>query len=1281
MRKAVVFLTTCLLVACALLGVISADDVASYASRDSDLNFSESAQTAAEMTLDQVLESLLGQPITDAERNVLLYKFNGNNVLQYTKPDVKSPCVNYDGETKTLELTLEDVSQTTQSGGEVIWTPVRATVGEHTAEFVPAPDLGEFYYRAIFEQVEWTPSVSFTIEYQSDFVLSAEVLNGFINYAYQRALTLDGEMQAFELRLSDYNQKVLEYELNRAEWEQYEVDLDNYDSYRERLALYEKYLAYQQYRKDYAQYEKDLAQWKTDTAIWESYEQRLASYNDYVNYKDVQYPVLNGTVQRQLALLALMEKPDPVTGASFIDRLIDDRMTDMIREEKTGLTFIVGPDPVNQAIAASNYLKTFAATLKGLTDPEARYRYYIAQYTEFVDNLDAMYTSVQTIYSHQTVYDRINNTYPDDAYKLERMLGYLYAYRCIFGDTYPLNLNTKVDLRGGKKASALVDPSLLPASDTNEATPLTALPVDPETYPVTDEPPQPTVDKPGENPPDPPTPVSNPGVDYMDPPLEVAQPKEPTETLAHPGTAPTLGWDAYLTALYAAYQNQEIALRPTYSSAQSVTLSVNAQYSASLSGDEHYCFVEFYNSDQNRTYLGTVAVKHGAAAVYSGQTPTKASDVYTVYTFAGWTLANGTQADLSAVTENIKVYAKYTSAERPYTVTWDVDGQLIKQTYTYGQIPTFEGTPVKAPTAQYSYEFLGWDKDIAPVSENVTYTARFSTSLNRYTVTFDLGEAGVKSYTYTYGYDLRDVAYNLGTPSKSPTAQYSYTFAGWKDQDGRTYANSEEFPLLERDLTFEAQFDDHTNYYKITWNVEGVLSEQTLAYGEMPYFEGKPKKDSTPQYDYEFQSWDKEPGAVTGEETYTAVFTEILRSYEITFSVNDQLHTVVIPYGDIPQFNGLLEKPSDVQYSYTFIGWDKELAPVEGETTYTARFGNTLRKYPVTFVVDGKEVAAEFEYGTIPAYPYGTPTRPDDNRYRYVFAGWNKELAEIDGSEVSYEAKFDTVALAPVGSGTDCGVLNVGADGELNLQVNGTDVNLSLVFEKAGESGSDLLIVDFGAAKVVFNKALINAVYNMGGGIAGVTIAPCVHEGRTAIEITLADEQGAPVAFLVDEVKVMLPYNGGGTPDIFHVDKDGTLKLLQSTVEKGYVCFESMDFSTFVIKEKFRAEQGQTENGVISVSGTLYDGEVVTVTPDPDQGYHVDTVSVTCNGESVEVSVQDGVYTFVMPKGDVQINATFKVVEGGTAAEVMVGAITAVLIVAIGIVIAVVLGRKKHARV
>ena len=1286
MRKTVVFITAFILVAGALLSVATASDIASFALRDSDLNFSENTQSAASMTLDEVLEGLLGQPVSDAEKNVLRYKFSGQNVLYYTKPDVNSPAVSYDGETGVLTLTLEDDFYVTQYGKEVIWTPVSATMGDRTVSFVQAPDLGDTYYRATFEGVDWAANVSLSIEYQSDFVLSAAALNEFVNFAYQRALSLDGEKQAYELKLTEYNQKVLDFERNRAEWEKYETDLDAYNVYLERLALYQSYLAYQQYLADVAQYEKDVADWKANVAAWQSYEQNLASYNDYLAYK-AQYPTLKSKyesdmalVQHQLGLLELLQKPDSVTGASFVDRMIDDRMTAMIEEKRLALVILVDEATVDNAIAAAKYLRGFCTTLKGLTTPETQYRYYIKEQASFAKYLNMLYVNVSKIYGNNTVYKEIVKAYPDDMHKPVRMLASLYAYSCVFSDSRNLNLNTVIDTRNGTKASALVDPDLLPASDTNKATPLSAWPTspaNPESYPVKTQPTPPaqTLTEPTA-----PTPVKNPGVSNMEAPAVVAQPTPPAQTLTHPGAAPTLGWDDYLTALYQAYKSGEIVHRPTYASAQKVTLSAYGQYSAGLDSDQHYCFVQFYDSNQSGTYLGTVAAQYGMSAAYTGKLPTKPSDVYNDYTFDCWVLANSAVADLSSVTEDINVYARYTATPRYYTVTWDVQGVQTKQTYTYGQTPVFEGSTDKASTAQYSYAFIGWDKEIAPVSSDVTYRAEYSATLNRYTVTFDLGEGGIKTYTYTFGHDLRDVVYNLGIPEKSATAQYSYTFAGWKDQNGKSYADSAAFPMLVGDMTFSAQFEASVNYYKVIFDVEGVLTEQTLAYGETPHFGAMPTKQSTAQYDYTFVSWDHELAFVQGDVTYVACFAEQLRSYEINFVVDGVTYSSVVEYGTVPHFNGEVQKMSDVKYSYSFLGWDKDLVPVEGDATYTARFTETLRKYPVTFVVDGSEVTAEFDYGTVPAYPYGTPARPDDNRYRYVFAGWDNELATVDGTAARYTAQFDAVALAPV-EGGGSGVLNVGANGDFGLQIDGTEADLSLIFQKAGESGSQLLTVEFGEGKLVFNSALINAFYNMGGGIASVSLAPTQHEGRTAYAITLLDEQGQPVAFLADKVKVMLPYSGLGAPDVYHVEKDGSLTLLTATLENGYLSFETMNFSTFVIKEKFKIESTETENGAMNVIDSSYDGETVTVELDPAEGYHIDTLSVTCNGESVTVSVVDGVYTFVMPRGDVHISATFKVVEGGTAAEVMVGVITAMLIVSIGIVIAVILRRKKHVKI
>ena len=59
-------------------------------------------------------------------------------------------------------------------------------------------------------------------------------------------------------------------------------------------------------------------------------------------------------------------------------------------------------------------------------------------------------------------------------------------------------------------------------------------------------------------------------------------------------------------------------------------------------------------------------------------------------------------------------------------ITWVVDGVTITEVYEKGKMPAFKGTTDKPETARYRYEFAGWDKELVPVAEAATYTARFN---------------------------------------------------------------------------------------------------------------------------------------------------------------------------------------------------------------------------------------------------------------------------------------------------------------------------------------------------------------------------------------------------------------------------------------------------------------------------------------------------------------------------------------------------------------------------
>ena len=72
------------------------------------------------------------------------------------------------------------------------------------------------------------------------------------------------------------------------------------------------------------------------------------------------------------------------------------------------------------------------------------------------------------------------------------------------------------------------------------------------------------------------------------------------------------------------------------------------------------------------------------------------------------------------------------------------------------------------------------------------------------------------------------------------------------------------------------------------------------------------------------------------------------------------------------------------------------------------------------------------------------------------------------------------------------------------------------------------------------------------------------------------------------------------------------------------------------------------EGGTVSVTPSRPErGDTVTVNPKPDEGYELDSITVTDkNGNPVEVTVRpDGTYTFIQPAGKVKIEVSYKAVQ------------------------------------
>lgn len=171
------------------------------------------------------------------------------------------------------------------------------------------------------------------------------------------------------------------------------------------------------------------------------------------------------------------------------------------------------------------------------------------------------------------------------------------------------------------------------------------------------------------------------------------------------------------------------------------------------------------------------------------------------YTFAFWATTstdNGTtikdsdvEADLSHVTANIDVYARWKKSE--YTITYTMDGaDIFSEQVEHGEMPTAyqavedQGKPA---TEQYVYTFDHWNPAIVAATSDATYEAVFKESARKYLVRF-------QNWDHTL-LDEQQVEYGKSAVAPADPTRDGYTFKGW----------DREFNNILADMTVTAVFE------------------------------------------------------------------------------------------------------------------------------------------------------------------------------------------------------------------------------------------------------------------------------------------------------------------------------------------------------------------------------------------------------------------------------------------------------------------------------------------
>lgn len=152
-------------------------------------------------------------------------------------------------------------------------------------------------------------------------------------------------------------------------------------------------------------------------------------------------------------------------------------------------------------------------------------------------------------------------------------------------------------------------------------------------------------------------------------------------------------------------------------------------------------------------------------------------------------------------------------------------------------------------------------------------------------------------------------------PARSATAQYSYTAVGWNTHMDAETNDPDCVKDVFADRTVYAAYTKTVRTYTVTWkNGSTTLDTETYEYGATPTY-----KKATPTQDGRTAiGWEPEVSAVTGNITYSALFTP---KYNVNFyNGSTLLQTASVYEGSDATYTGTT--PTNPEQT-AFLGWSR----------------------------------------------------------------------------------------------------------------------------------------------------------------------------------------------------------------------------------------------------------------------------------------------------------------------------------------------------------------------
>ena len=305
-----------------------------------------------------------------------------------------------------------------------------------------------------------------------------------------------------------------------------------------------------------------------------------------------------------------------------------------------------------------------------------------------------------------------------------------------------------------------------------------------------------------------------------------------------------------------------------------------------------------------------------------------------------------------------------TSTERTnqkYTVTFvDEYGSTLGTQEVYnGKMPTF-ADPTKEASAQYTYTFAGWDKDFAPVTDDVTYTANYTETLNKYMITIEDGGNAPASMEVDYG--TKGSVLNATIPTKN-----GFNFVKWQVLVGETYIDVTDEMEVTQDLTVKAVWEKAIVYYDVKYfGYNGAeIKAETVEEGE------KLTAPEAPElYNATFMGWYEE--SLTEEWDFDSDTVGENTKLYAKYSRADATAT------EFESFNSELSLASVKASNNGAVAYSKEeIAGVKGSAKFILKAGNSS-----AYVIPRQNLTG-YDYISFKLY---IPS-DDANADRYIVSG------------------------------------------------------------------------------------------------------------------------------------------------------------------------------------------------------------------------------------------------------------------------------------------------------